>query len=60
MLLAERGLPEASAEWFRKAAQGGDPQMRRTIAEALATAIHPALQRVRARVLALAPATTGG
>jgi uncharacterized protein len=50
VLLAERGLPEASAEWFWKAAAGGDAQMRRAILAALATAAHPALQRVHAHV----------
>jgi hypothetical protein len=53
VLLAERGLPEAAAEWFAKAAAGGDAKMHRTIAEALAPASHPALQAVRARVLKL-------
>lgn len=53
VLLAERGLPEAAADWFWKAACGGDAQMHRTIAAALAAAAHPALRAVRARVLAL-------
>lgn len=53
VLLAERGLPEAAAEWFGKAASGGDARMRRAIAAALARAAHPALQQVRARVLEL-------
>lgn len=60
VLLAERGLPEASAEWFWKAAAGGDAQIRRAILTALATAAHPALQQARARVLALSAASPGG
>jgi hypothetical protein len=51
VLLAERGLPEAAADWFGKAAAGGDETMRRTIAATLATATHPALRQVRKRVL---------
>lgn len=60
VLLAERGLPEASAEWFWKAAAGGDAQIRRAILTALATAAHPALQRARARVLELSAASPDG
>ena len=53
VLLAERGLAESAADWFWKAAVGGDAQIRRTIAAALATLRHPALRRVRERVLEL-------
>ncbi|HEY1892816.1 MAG TPA: tetratricopeptide repeat protein [Steroidobacteraceae bacterium] len=53
MLLTERGLPDAAAEWFTKAAAGGDTKMHRAIATALASATHPALRAVRARVLKL-------
>ena len=53
VLLAERGLPDAAAEWFTKAAAGGDAKMRRTIAATLAPATHPALQAVRTRMLQL-------
>jgi len=59
VLLAERGLAEAAADWFWKAAAGGDAQMRRTIAATLATAAHPALRQVRARVLELSAALPG-
>lgn len=53
VLLADRGFPEPAADWFWKAATGGDARMRRTIVAALATAAHPALHRVRARTLEL-------
>ena len=53
VLLAQRGLSEPAADWFWKAAAGGDVPMRRTIAAALATQAHPALKRVRARLLEL-------
>ncbi len=53
VLLRERGLPEAAADWFLKAAVGGSAKMRRAIASVLTAATHPALQRVRARVLEL-------
>lgn len=53
VLLAERGLPESAADWFWKAAAGGDAQMRRTIAAALAASRHPALRHIRERVLEL-------
>ena len=53
VLLAEQGLPEAAADWFLKAAAGGSTQMRRIITSVLASAAHPALQRVRERVLEL-------
>ena len=53
MLLTERGLPDAAAKWFTEAAAGGDAKMHRAIAAALASATHPALQAVRARMLAL-------
>lgn len=53
VLLAERGLGVPAAQWFWKAAAGGDTQMRRTVAVTLAAATHPALQQVRARVLEL-------
>lgn len=52
VLLAQRKLAESAADWFWKAAVGGDAQMRQTIAAALAAAAHPALRRVRARMLA--------
>jgi uncharacterized protein len=60
VLLAERGLPEASADWFLKAATGGGVQMRQVIAAALARAAHPALRRVRARVLELSAESPTG
>jgi len=53
VLLTERGHAEAAADWFLKAAAGGSAQMRRVIASVLASAPHPALHRVRARVLEL-------
>lgn len=53
VLLAERGLLQSAADWFWKAATGGDTQIRRTIAATLAAAAHPALRQVRARVLGL-------
>lgn len=53
LLLAERGFFEPAAEWFLRAAEGGDARMRRTIVVALAASAHPALRRVRARVLEL-------
>lgn len=53
VLLAERGHLEAAADWLLQAAAGGTAQMRRVIAAALASAVHPALQRARARVLEL-------
>ena len=53
VLLVERGLADQAAQWFWKAATGGDEPMRRTIAAALEEAAHPALRRVRARVLEL-------
>lgn len=53
VLLAEHGLPEAAADWFGKAAAGGDAGMHRAIAAALAAAAHPALRQVRARALEL-------
>ncbi len=59
VLLTERGLPDEAADWFRRAAACGDAGIRRAIAAAIATAAHPALQRVRAWVLeclAAAPA----
>lgn len=56
VLLAQRGLPEAAAEWFCNAAANGDAQMREAITTALATASAPELQRVRARVLRDRPA----
>jgi len=51
VLLAERGDGEAAAEWFLRAAAGGGEPMRRTLVAVLATAVHPALRQVRARVL---------
>ena len=56
VLLAERGLAGQAADWLWKAATGGDAQMRRTIVAALEDAAHPALRRVRTRVLQLAAA----
>jgi uncharacterized protein len=53
LLLAERGLPEAAADWFLKAALGGSVRMRQVIVSALAGVRHPALRQVRARVLEL-------
>lgn len=53
VLLAQRGLPEAAAEWFARAAAGGDGKMHRTVAAALTHATHPALQAVREQVLKL-------
>lgn len=53
VLLAERGLPAQAADWFWKAATGGDAQMRRTIAAVLEEAPHPSLRSVRTRVLQL-------
>ncbi|MGB6485507.1 MAG: tetratricopeptide repeat protein [Steroidobacteraceae bacterium] len=60
VLLAERGLPEAAADWFLKAAAGGSAQMRQVITSALASAVHPALHRVRARVLELSAESPNG
>lgn len=60
LLLAERGLPEAAADWFLKAGAGGSAQMRPVIAAALASSAHPALQRVRARVLELLAESPNG
>jgi uncharacterized protein len=59
VLLAQRALPGAAAEWFAKAAAGGDARMRRAIAAALAPATHPALRQVRTRVLELLDASPG-
>ena len=56
VLLAQRGRCEPAAGWFWKAAVGGDASMRRAIAAALAADAHPALRRVRARIVELAPA----
>ena len=53
VLLAERGLAVPAAEWFWRAAAGGDTRMRRTVAVTLAAAAHPALRQVCARVLEL-------
>jgi uncharacterized protein len=60
VLLAERGLHEAAAEWFLKAAAGGNARMRQVIAAALRRAAHPALRHVRARVLELSAESPGG
>lgn len=60
VLLAERGLPEAAADWLLKAAAAGTPQMRQVITSALASSSHPALQRVRARVLELLAESQNG
>lgn len=60
VLLAERGLPEPAAEWFWRAAAGGDAEMRRAVAAALAAEAHPALHEVRARVLKLLAAPPAG
>jgi uncharacterized protein len=60
VLLAERGLTEAAADWFLKAAAGGGAQMRQVIASALAGAAHPALQQARARVLELLAQSPNG
>ena len=60
VLLAERGLVESAADWFWKAAAGGDAQMRRSVAATLAAAAHPTLQQVRARVLELGASPPGG
>ena len=60
VLLGERGLAEAAADWFLKAAVGGSAQMRRVIASVLTAAPHPALQRVRARVLELSARSPNG
>ncbi len=53
VLLAERGFPEAAAEWFWRAAAGGNTEMRRAVVAALTSAAHPAPRRVRERVLKL-------
>lgn len=50
LVLAEHGLGEPAAEWFWKAAAGGNAEMRRRIARALARASDPALARVAARI----------
>lgn len=47
VLLIERGSPQLAAPWLLRAAQGGNLQMRRVIADALARATHPALQALR-------------
>ncbi|HEV2272107.1 MAG TPA: tetratricopeptide repeat protein [Steroidobacteraceae bacterium] len=60
LLLAERGLVESAAEWFWKAASGGDAQMRDAIAARLAAAAHPTLRQVRTRILRLGAAACGG
>jgi hypothetical protein len=60
VLLVERGLAEPAADWFWKAAAGGDAQMRATVAATLAAAAHPALRQVRARVLELGAASPDG
>jgi hypothetical protein len=60
VLLAERGLPEAAADWFLKAAAGGSARMRQVISSVLASAAHPALHRVRARVLELSAESPKG
>jgi hypothetical protein len=60
LLLAERGLSEQAADWFWKAAVGGDAQMRRTIIATLAAATHPALRRVHMRALELSAGPARG
>ena len=60
VLLAERGLPEAAADWLSQAAAGGSAQMRQVITSVLASSAHPALQRVRARVLELLAESQNG
>ncbi len=60
VLLAERGLVAAAADWFLKAAAGGNAHLRQVIAAALVDAAHPALQRARARVLGLSAESPNG
>jgi uncharacterized protein len=48
--LAERGCGALAAEWFWKAAVGGNDEIRRALIAALAHATHPALQELAARV----------
>ena len=53
LVLMERGAPQRAAEWLWRAACGGDHAMRTAIEAVLAATQHPALCRVRARLLAL-------
>lgn len=58
VLLVQRGRPEAAAGWLWKAAVGGNAQMRQAIVAAIVASPHPALRRVRARVLELEVASS--
>jgi uncharacterized protein len=50
LALAEQGEPAAAAEWFWKAAAGGDSRFGQLVLRALAGATHPALLEVAARI----------
>jgi uncharacterized protein len=59
VLLAERGQGAPAADWFCKAAQSGDAEIRRAIAAVLCASADPALLRVRAQVTAQIDQRTG-
>lgn len=53
LMLLERGAPQRAAEWFWRAACGGEHSMRAAITSVLAAVADPTLQSLRDRVLAL-------
>jgi uncharacterized protein len=53
LMLVQHGFEAAAADWFWKAAEGGNDEIRRSIAGVLAAATEPALMQVGARVRAM-------
>jgi uncharacterized protein len=60
LVLAERGLAAPAAEWFRKAAVGGNDDIRRSIASLLAAPTDTVLEEIGARVRAMIRAPDHG